>query len=316
MQIHKIVVPTPFYVGPVNCYLVRNDPITLIDVGPNTEEAFAALRAGVEALGLRLDAIKRIVISHAHEDHYGLASRVQEISGAQVFLHSWEITKLIKKQDYSDHKDLLKRAGVPPEAIERFEQGYERIHPLMGGALKIEALEDDEEVIFENGSLRVLHTPGHTPGSICLMRESNREIIAGDTVIRHITPNPMLDCDPIDRRRRFPSLNEYLCSVARIKELSPTLIHTGHGTVVSDFGEHFNRLVKHTDERQMRLVSLLPKRGATAWEIAELLFPEKQGIHKYLAVSEAQAHLDMAVNDGRAIVEKRDDIEVFRRAGE
>src|SRR5437016_2864497 len=227
MQIHKIVVPTPFYVGPVNVYLVRNDPVTLIDVGPNTEEAFTALRNGVEQLGLRLDAIKRIIISHAHEDHYGLAARVQEISGAEVFLHSWEIDKIHDHSDYSEHRVLLQRAGVPAEIIEIFEKGYERIHPLAGGKLVIDPLADDDEIIFENGALRVLHTPGHTPGSICLMRESNRELIAADTVIKHITPNPMLDADPLNSHRRFPSLNEYLCSVSRIKEIAPTLIHSG-----------------------------------------------------------------------------------------
>src|SRR5262245_37156027 len=127
MQIHKIVVPTPFYVGPVNVYLVRNDPVTIIDVGPNTEEAFSALRQGVEQLGLRLDAIERIIVTHAHVDHYGLASRVQEISGAKVYLHSWEAEKLAHPQDYTDHKRLLARAGVPAETIEEFEQSYARI---------------------------------------------------------------------------------------------------------------------------------------------------------------------------------------------
>jgi glyoxylase-like metal-dependent hydrolase (beta-lactamase superfamily II) len=315
MQIHKIVVPTPFYVGPVNCYLVRNDPITIIDVGPNTEEAYTALRLGVEQLGLRLDAIKRIIITHAHTDHYGLASRVQEISGAKVFLHSWEAEKLARQNDYSDHRRLLRRAGVPSEVIEKFEQGYAQIQPLTSEDFELQTLEDEEEIVFENGSLRVLHTPGHTPGSICLMRESNRELIAADTVIKHITPNPMLDCDPLDCYRRFPSLNEYLCSVSRIKELAPTLIHSGHGTDITDYGEHFNQLLKHTRERQSRLLSLLPKHGATAWELSELLFPGRKGMHRYLAVSEAQAHLDMSMSDGRITIEKRDEVEVFRLDG-
>jgi glyoxylase-like metal-dependent hydrolase (beta-lactamase superfamily II) len=315
MQIHQIVVPTPIYVGPVNCYLVRNDPVTLIDVGPNTEEAFTALRAGVEALGLRLDAIKRIIISHAHEDHYGQAGRVQEISGAEVLLHAWEIDKVAGKNSLDEHRVLLNRAGVPVEALERFELGYMKFSPLNSKAI-IDPLEDEDEIIFENGSLRVLHTPGHTPGSICLLRESNRELIAADTVIRHITPNPMLNCDPIDRTRRFPSLSEYLCSVARIKEIAPTLVHSGHGTAVNDFGEHFHNLIKHTDERQARMISLLPKGGATAWEVSDLLFPTAKGMHKYLAVSETQAHLDMAFTEGRLELEKRGAAELFRRKGE
>lgn len=312
MKIHKIVVPTPFYVGPVNVYLVRNDPITLLDVGPNTEEAFTALRSGVEQLGLRLDQIKRIIISHAHEDHYGLAFRIQEISGAQVMIHSWELDKVFGRHDYQEHRKLLARAGVPTDFVDRFEQGYSKFTPLGGEKILTDRLEDEDEILFEHESLRVLHTPGHTPGSICLMRESNREIVAADTVIRHITPNPMLHCDPINKQRRFPSLSEYLCSVSRIKELAPTLIHSGHGNEIEDFGEHFNRLLKHTNDRQGRLFSLLPKQGATAWELSELLFPKAVGLHRYLAISETQAHLDLAVADGRLIMDKRNEADLFR----
>lgn len=312
MQIHKIIVPTPFYVGPVNVYFVRMDPLTLIDVGPNTEEAYQALSKGLEDLGVQLKQIKRIIISHAHEDHYGLASRVQEVSGAEIFLHSWEEKKVQNNQDYAAHRRLLNRAGVPKEIIERFEQGYLKFSPLAGDSLSTTPLEDEQEIIFEKGSLKVLHTPGHTPGSICLLRESNRELIAADTVIKHISPNPMLHIDPLDCHRRFPSLSEYLCSVSRIKEIAPTFIHSGHGHPILDYGEHFHRLVTRTQERQMKVISLLSKKGSTAWEISGLLFPKVEGVHRYLAVSESQAHLDMAVVDGRLILEKQDETEYFR----
>ncbi|KAF0227726.1 MAG: Zn-dependent hydrolase [bacterium] len=315
MQIHKIVVPTPFYVGPVNVYLVRNDPLTLIDVGPNTEEAYQTLKEGLTLLGINLEQIKRIIISHAHEDHYGLAWRVQEVSGAEILMHSWEEKKVINNQDYTEHKKLLNRAGVPKEIIERFEQGYLRFSPLAGNKINFNAVEDEEDIVFENGSLKVLHTPGHTPGSICLLRESNRELIAADTVIKHISPNPMLHVDPLDCHRRFPSLSEYLCSVSRIKEIAPTFIHSGHGHPILDYGEHFHRLLTRTQERQMKVISLLPKRGGTAWEISGLLFPNADGMHRYLAVSEAQAHLDMAVADERLIIEQQDETEYFLLKG-
>jgi glyoxylase-like metal-dependent hydrolase (beta-lactamase superfamily II) len=315
MQIEKIVVPTPFYVGPVNVYLVRNDPLTLIDVGPNTEEAYLALKSGLSGLGVRIEQIKRIIVSHAHEDHYGLAWRVQEVSGAEILMHSWEEKKVLNNQDYSEHKKLLNRAGVPQEVIEKFEQGYLKFSPLGGNQISFTSVKDEEDIIFENGSLKVLHTPGHTPGSICLLRESNRELIAADTVIKHISPNPMLHVDPLDSHRRFPSLSEYLCSVARIKEIAPTFIHSGHGHPILDYAEHFHRLVTRTQERQMKVISLIPKQGATAWDVSGLLFPTAEGVHRYLAVSEAQAHLDMAVADERLLMEKHGDKEHFRLKG-
>lgn len=307
MQINQITLPTPFYVGPVNVYVVRQDPITLIDIGPNTEEAFEGLKKGLHELGLKLESIERVIVSHGHSDHCGLASRVQQISGCKIYVHSWEADFVANRLDYNEHRGLLRRAGVPEDVIDSFEKGYSSISPYSGGRFEFETVEDEDEFIFEKESLRVVHTPGHTPGSICLMREGNRELMAADTVIKHITPNPLLNCDPIDRRRRFPSLSEYLCSVSRIKEMAPTHIHCGHGHPVTDYGEHFHNLLKHTRERQARLLQLLPKKGATAWEMSLLLFPNARGEQRYLAVSEAQAHLDMAVADGKLSMEKETD---------
>ena len=79
MKIHRISVPTPFYVGPVNVYLIEEDPLTLIDAGPRDDASLAALRSGLAQLGHKLSDIKRIIISHAHADHYGLAKVVSEL---------------------------------------------------------------------------------------------------------------------------------------------------------------------------------------------------------------------------------------------
>ncbi|MCS6885723.1 MAG: MBL fold metallo-hydrolase [Acidobacteriota bacterium] len=307
MKLHQIVLPTPFYVGPVNVYVIRQDPITLIDIGPNTEEAFNALVNGLAKLGLSPESIRRIIISHGHSDHCGLASRIQLLSGCKVYVHSWEADFVSRRLDYDEHSNLLKRAGVPQAVIDAFEQGYMKISPYAGNQFKFEIIGDGDEIEFEKESLRVIHTPGHTPGSICLLRESNRELLAADTVIKHITPNPMLNCDPIDRRRRFPSLSQYICSVRRIKELAPTYIHSGHGQPITDYGEHFNNLLKHTHQRQEKLLKLIPAKGITAWEASLLLFPDARNEQRYLAVSETQAHLDMAVAEGKLSTDKRDD---------
>ena len=61
------------------------------------------------------------------------------------------------------------------------------------------------------------------------MREADRTVIAGDCVLKRITPNPVLSPDPIDPSKRFPSLAEYLVSLARLRTFAPTLVHGGHG---------------------------------------------------------------------------------------
>jgi hypothetical protein len=106
---------------------------------------------------------------------------------------------------------LLVRAGVPDDEVERMRGMYERMRKYADSFADDEytALWDEAELEFESGSLRILHTPGHTPGSCSFLREADRTIIAGDCVLKRITPNPVLSPDPIDPSRRFPSLAEY-----------------------------------------------------------------------------------------------------------
>src|SRR5690242_21062919 len=121
MKVHRIIVPTPFYVGPVNVYLVEEEPLTLIDAGPRDDASLAALRAGLGELGYQLADIRRIIVSHAHADHYGLAQLVQEESGATVMIHEWDAPVAAQNTDYAAYRELLAVAGVPREMVERME---------------------------------------------------------------------------------------------------------------------------------------------------------------------------------------------------
>jgi glyoxylase-like metal-dependent hydrolase (beta-lactamase superfamily II) len=214
--------------------------------------------------------------------------------------------------DYRAYRALLTSAGVPKETIDQMEAGYEKFRGFAYPLAQVEKLKDEDEILFEHESLAVVHTPGHTPGSICLVRASNRLVFASDTVLKTITPNPVLSPDPIDGTRRFQSLGEYLVSLARIRALAPTMLKGGHGDDVTDFDEHFHRLFRFTKERQSKLLSLLPKTGASAWEASMLLFPNAHGYHRFLALSETVAHLDYAVADSKLVVEKTNAQETFR----
>ena len=309
MLIEKLVVPTPFPVGPINLYLVKDDPLTLIDTGPKTDESLAVLKSELARAGHQMSDIRRIILTHTHEDHCGLAATIVRESGAEVFVHEWELANITTPDVTRVSKSLLERAGVPEDEIVDMSARYKRIHnhaEMVEGAI---AFRDEDEFVFASGSLRAVHTPGHTPGSTCLLRESNRLVLSGDTVLKNITPNPVLNADPIDPARRFPSLGEYLVSMARIRSLAPTLLRTSHGDDVLDFEEHFHRFLRHTSERQSKVIRLVTQAGSTAWEIARKLFPSVKDIHRFLAVSEAIAHLDQAVTENKIRMESRDGLD-------
>src|SRR2546425_5899098 len=316
MKIVPITLPTPFYIGPVNVYLIKEDPVTLIDTGPKTKETVDVLRAGMRQAGILISDIRRIVLTHAHEDHCGLARALRdEAKDAQVFVHGWETGHRAGRLEHDENLRLLTQAGVPHEEIGMMRRLYESVREYADSLDDdhCSELNDGDELEFATGGLRVLHTRGHSPGSCSFVREADRTVFAGDCVLKRITPNPVISVDPIDPSRRFRSLAEYMVSLARVRSFAPTLVLGGHGEPIHDFEELFNRYLKLIRERQASVIAAISKSGATAWEVSRSMFPGADDVHRFLAVSEAVAHLDYAHSEGQIALEIGDGREVYRR---
>ena len=152
---------------------------------------------------------------------------------------------------------------------------------------------------FDRRHLACSAHAGSHAGLVLICREADRTLICGDCVLKRITPNPIVSPDPIDPSKRFPSLGEYLVSLARMREYSPTLAYGGHGEPVTDFEEIFHRYVRRSTNVNGELChSSRSRRDGfrdRAQTFSDVIRPRR---HRFLAISEAIAHLDYAEKKG------------------
>ncbi|MFE9423450.1 MBL fold metallo-hydrolase [Kitasatospora sp. NPDC006697] len=154
-----------------NAYLVDGDDgLTLVDVG--TAKAVGPLIEAIAEAGRDLSELKRIVLTHAHPDHVQGAPEIRELTGAQVLIHPAEA-------------GWLAGGRVPEEG--RSGAGARRYDGTAAGrwtGFAPDATVEDGELIAGSGGLRVIHTPGHSPGHLVLLHEPTRTVLVGDAVFR------------------------------------------------------------------------------------------------------------------------------------
>ncbi|HOV78620.1 MAG TPA: MBL fold metallo-hydrolase [Bacillota bacterium] len=316
LKICKIPVPTPYLSGPLNSYLIMNRPYTLVDPGPETEVARKSLVEGLASLGVDVADIARIVLTHSHPDHCGLAGWLAGLCGAAVYVHGLELRKLARDYDYyGERLPFLIEAGLPPGALkELFDDPDPVPKPYLDHA-GVEILNGGETLDFEEGPLRIMHFPGHACGHLCLYEPAERIFLAGDFILRHITPNPVMEPDPSDLSKRLPVLKQYLDGLNGLKNLDVRLILPGHGKNIDNSREAADKAEKHHATRLKAVTSILAGGGSfTAYQVMRVLYPEIRGFQIYLGISEVFAHLDFLLAGGVIKREERGGVSFYRSA--
>jgi len=291
-RIHRIAVPTPFPVGPVNVYLVegeRGERPLLIDAGLRSDEAEAALTAGLAERGVEPRDIGAIILTHHHIDHAGGARRVQELSGARVFAHPLDRLRLAREKRHAAVEKALVEAGLPEEALQRLDSHYQEIVSYHAPLEAVAPLADGAVVPSGIGGLRVVYSPGHTQGSLCLLAEDGT-LFSGDTILERITPNAILDGAGEGRLRALPV---YVRSLVKLLELRPGPILPGHGAPFPKLEPVLAQAFARYRDRGEKILELLRRKPGTVMEIGEALFGSPPLDQLFLVVSEVYGNLDL-----------------------
>jgi glyoxylase-like metal-dependent hydrolase (beta-lactamase superfamily II) len=314
--IHRIEVPTPFAVGRVNVYLIDDEPLTLVDTGPNSATSFDELTNGLAALGHALEDIELVIVTHQHIDHLGLVSIVSQRSGADVAAldvavpYVQNYSKEAQKDDEFARAMML-RNGMPEDVVSALSAVSQAFRAWGSSAEVTRVLHDGEELRFRDRTLQVHHRPGHSPTDTIFHDAERRMLIAADHLLGHISSNPLIT-RPIDGSTERPqALVTYLRSLEATREMDVDLVLPGHGDAVTDhrtlIDERF-ALHRRRAEKIHRLVAEEPR---TAYEIAQAMWGNIAVTQAYLTLSEVLGHIDVLKNEGRVREVEAGDNTVF-----
>ncbi|HZK01506.1 MAG TPA: MBL fold metallo-hydrolase [Anaerovoracaceae bacterium] len=316
LPVYKIPVPTPYAVGPVNSYLIKARPYTLIDPGPETNEAKEALGKGLNAAGVDIGDIERVVLTHSHSDHCGLANFVCDNSGAKTWVHPYELAKITGGFVFvKDKLPIIVETGVPGYVLEEVARDRDHVPPPYLDPKDAVPVEGGEHLHFDNGSyLRVMHMPGHAIGHICLHAPETGEFFAGDFLLAHITPNPVMELDPENPNRRVRTLKQYLNGLKVIEGLDLTTVWTGHGENIYNHREIVQKGREHHLCKMKKILGILRDGKKNAYETSRVLYPHIKGYNILLGISEALAHLDYLSDDGKLAQVQHNGVTYFKVA--
>ncbi|MHB8717481.1 MAG: MBL fold metallo-hydrolase [Candidatus Dormibacteria bacterium] len=307
-------VPVPIPNNPLRYVLVHllelHDGVALIDTGWNTEDAWAALVAGLGTAGFGVGDVRTALITHIHPDHYGLAGRLREASGARIALHPADAALIPARygagvgQLVTEMRTFLRRCGVPAEVVAELSEASMGVREFVAQAEPDILLQSHTRLELPGWNLVPLHTPGHSPGHCVFLERDRRLLFSGDHVLPRISPNIS-----VHAQQPGNPLADFLDSLARVRALEVDEVLPAHEWRFAPLAARVDQLVAHHGRRLdlvAAAVDAAPR--ATCWEIAATLpwsraWSDIHGHMRRAAVGETLAHLVLLQARGRVVRE-------------
>jgi glyoxylase-like metal-dependent hydrolase (beta-lactamase superfamily II) len=318
--IHRIPVPTPFAVGRVNVYLIEDDPLTLVDAGPNSGTSFDELTTGLAAVGHSLEDIELVILTHQHIDHLGLVSLVAQRSGADVaaidvavpFVENFQ-EEARKDDDFA--RAVMLRNGIPEDVVSALSAVSEAFRAWGARADVTRVLHDGDELRLRDRTLAVHHRPGHSPSDTVFHDRERRMLIAADHLLPHISSNPLISRPPDGSSERPQALVTYMRSLEATRAMDVDLVLPGHGDPITDHRALIDERFALHRRRAGKILRLIQEQPRSAYEIAQALWGNIAVTQAYLTLSEVLGHVDLLTNDGSVAEVERDGTSVFEATG-
>jgi len=311
-NIHAIAIPMPETPDLItaNAYAVGEGPITLIDTGPKFHGSLEFIKKRLRIEGFDFNDIERIIITHGHIDHFGLAASICKGAGHPVecCIHA-EDKRQLSSENFQEQmlskeaEGFMAMAGMPQKEIEKTKERFQLFKALGDPLNEVSLMEEGDEFIGNGYHLCVIHTPGHSPGSCCLYESFQKILFSGDHIIKHISPNPLVAIarDTL-RNPHYQSLKEYLNSLDKLRDFDVRFVFPGHGEYMQDLSGIISTYKIHHRVRMDLVWKALKKQSRSLYNLIDDVFPFVPTNDVFLAISEIFVHLEILINEGRAVL--------------
>lgn len=287
-------------------YLIKYGGETiLIDCGWNTDDAYGALEQGMAEHGAHPNDITKLIITHVHPDHYGMAGRLKKLSSCEVIIHEKD-AEVIKDRYFgpkplmANMQKFMQMNGVPPMDAPGMSQGsmnmLDRVSPVPPDT----EVKGGEVIRAGDYEFELIWTPGHSPGHICIYEPNRKILFTGDHVLPTITPNVS-----IHTQTHGSPLGDYIRSLDIVEALDVDYVFPAHEFDIKVLKTRLKEIHDHHEMRLDEMVNCVDSGGSTAWDVAGRVkwatgsLADFEPFMQRAAVGETLAHLEFLYEEGR-----------------
>ncbi|MGK2964228.1 MAG: MBL fold metallo-hydrolase [Tepidiformaceae bacterium] len=288
-------------------YMVKSGGETLlVDCGWNTDAAYEALVESMGEHGAHPSEVSKLAITHVHPDHYGMAGKIKDVAPtAELIIHQLETdviaTRYLKAEGLAHEvADMMEIHGVPPLNAESLSQGSMGMRGNVWAVPADTEVHGGETIKVGDFDFEIIHTPGHTPGHICLYEPNRKALFTGDHILPTITPNVSYHPQSMGN-----PLGDYMRSMEKLIDLDVEYVLPAHEYDIKDLKKRIREIEDHHHHRLEEMIGCIDAGGSTAWDVAGRvkwttgMLVDFEPFIQRAAVGETLAHLEYLLELGR-----------------
>ena len=311
----RVTLPVPFEMGGVHTYLlVERDGIIMVDCGPRLPGTLEILESAIREIGASWDRLQGLVLTHWHMDHAGNAAEVRRRSRCWVAMHEKDAAESARY--HRDPEEML--GGIPyflslgvSEQMARGLAEAPSAFKAMAEDFPVDRPSRDADYLhLGQRSFRVIWTPGHTRGHLCLLEESPGVLLVGDHILDPVTPNISFLPGMVN------PLGDYRTSLHRVSRLTPRRALPAHGGMIDRPLERIRTILEHHSRRERAVLGAVTAGAETVAEVARALFGnDHPPLTRRLALLEALSHIEALVAAGDLERAQHASLRLYRAPG-